>query len=88
MVARTFKYLCAHRRQFFAQLFYRYLFYRKPRLGSSFAAPVSHCKNTALLLFYAARGIFDTRDFFFYILLIVAAQGFSVFLLYVQEESR
>ena len=36
----------------------------------------------------AARGIFDTRDFFFYILLIVAAQGLSVFLLYVQEESR
>lgn len=36
----------------------------------------------------AARGIFDTRDFFFYILLIIAAQGLSVFLLYAQEESR
>lgn len=36
----------------------------------------------------AARGIFDTRDFVFYISLIVAAQGLSVFLLYVQEEGR
>ncbi|MGI5101866.1 ABC transporter permease [Treponema vincentii] len=36
----------------------------------------------------AARGIFDTRDFLFYILLIVAAQGLSVLLLYVQEENR
>lgn len=36
----------------------------------------------------AARGIFDTRDFFFYILLLAAAQGLSVFLLHVQEENR
>ena len=36
----------------------------------------------------AARGIFDTRDFLFYILLIAAAQGLSVLLLYVQEENR
>ncbi|EEV20646.1 hypothetical protein TREVI0001_1817 [Treponema vincentii ATCC 35580] len=36
----------------------------------------------------AARGIFDTRDFLFYILLVVAAQGLSVLLLYVQEENR
>ena len=54
MVARTFKHLCAHRHQLFTQLFYRYLFYRKPRTCSSTPAPVSHCKNTALLLFYAS----------------------------------
>ncbi|MGI5100127.1 hypothetical protein E4N70_00850 [Treponema vincentii] len=36
----------------------------------------------------AARGIFDTRDFLFYILLIAAAQGLSVLLLYVQEKNR
>lgn len=35
----------------------------------------------------AARGIFDTRDFFFYILLIIFAQGFAVFLLTVKEEA-
>ena len=36
----------------------------------------------------AARGIFDTRDFFFYILLMISAQGLSVFILYAQEEQR
>ena len=36
----------------------------------------------------AARGIFDTRDFFFYAALIAAAQGISVLLLYLKEEQR
>jgi len=36
----------------------------------------------------AARGIFDTRDFFFYIILIAAAHGLSVFMLYYKEEHR
>ena len=36
----------------------------------------------------AARGIFDTRDFFFYTALIAAAQGISILLLYLKEERR
>jgi len=34
----------------------------------------------------AARGIFDTRDFFFYIILIAFAHGLSVFMLYLKED--
>jgi len=34
----------------------------------------------------AARGIFDTRDFIFYIILIASAQGLSVLLLYLKED--
>ena len=57
------------------------------QLPSAIAKILRYCSFT-LHFESAARGIFDTRDFFFYTLLIVAAQGVSVFLLYVQEESR
>ena len=36
----------------------------------------------------AARGIFDTRDFFFYIILIALAQGLSVFMLHFKEDRQ
>ncbi|MGP1594996.1 MAG: ABC transporter permease [Treponema sp.] len=50
-------------------------------------AVVRYCSFT-LHFESAARGIFDTRDFVFYLLLTAAAGGFNIFILIIKEDNQ
>lgn len=83
--------ICPHAAISFLLTFFTGLFFTAPHvLSYVFPLPLWVVKTLRYLSFTlhfesAARGIFDTRDFFFYALSIIAAQGLAVFLLRIQK---
>lgn len=83
--------ICTHAAISFLLTFFIGLFLTVPHILSSLLPlPLWVVKMLRYLSFTlhfesAARGIFDTRDFFFYALSISAAQGLAVFLLRIQK---
>lgn len=86
--------LCSHTALSFLLTFLSGLFFTVPHvLAQVLPLPsfVVHILQYCSFLMHfesAARGILDTRDFFFYILSITAAHGLAVFILHRQGERR